>query len=816
MFSSDFPIMYQGGLHARPLGHMSQLGLTVDGKQMSATNPEMAEYESPQSSPDRVIRVASNTGDDDHDKRLVQYAKATIQSGDGPYRQIVHPMTPMPEHVASAVQNLETDPDWSPFVRLPNDRSNWWQHNREETMPQYQQEQDYSQRQPRPIDPKSVPGWWAPTKMAWADPNLISPGRRVSPGAKEWSAINDEKHEDGFDICPHCGDPMVPGEHPRDVCPNRGYLRIASINCPKCGTVLQGTAANCPNCGEILDDPDPDAAPGGHDNPREDYGDWQEHEAGYGPAQQVRERKENYPEQYCPKCLWHTNKDAQPGDTPQPCPRHGGQAQSSWHEAMQPLAPPNAPQQSPANPNAGGTRCPNCGTVNQPGAQMCAKCGAPLQLMTPAPQSGGQANAYSSPYTGKTVATGGLKSEMSKWHLADMAAQAPGMQSQPDTQQGNFNDHEQVNHMSPEQAVGHNNLVNIVVDKLNELTLQNPGTLPDATAIQNLTTWLVDKFGQSPESAQSILDAAMEQQRNLNGQLDAPPAQDPADAQPVQPNQPNQGDVVSDGQPQNNGAFSHVRTPSGHVGHVVETWEDMYGEKWAMVATANGFKESVYADELTEEEAPGTENALAELKDFYDSMEPVEASVASLQARMANVRILKQEIRRHMANPRLSLEERYALDQMDADASVEMLELTDAVPQVMQSEQSYLDDQPTYAPEMATDVQPTMFGVDELRVDEAPEPEWSNEALDALIPEEAEIMVSETAPEIRSNPAELEAVAASYVDVLTAGHDSEDRARHRARFVAAALTVAADYQTTDEPEHTDTTDYDGPAEGIFT
>ena len=426
--------------------------------------------------------------------------------------------------------------------------------------------------------------------------------------------------------------------------------------------------------------------------------------------------------------------------------------------------------------------------------------------------SGGPSNAYSNPYTGNPAVASALNSEMSKWHLADLVPEAPGQQAQMDTQNGQFNDHRDVGGMSPEQSVGHERLVNIVVDEMNQ-TISGGGVI-DATLINNLVQWLVDKFGQDANSAQAIVDAATKQAQTSDGRLDnTPVVPDPAE----QAIQPAQGDVVSDpSQTQNNGAFAHVRTPSGRVGHITERWEDMYGEKWAMVVTAEGYKENAYEDELVTEDEPIGENSIEELHAFIDSMEPATASLASIKARMANVRILKQEIRRHMNNPRLSYEQRIALDKMDGDASLEMLELTDAVPELAKNEQSYLESQPNYNSDFAEHVSPTLHGAEELSVDEPPAPEWTNEALEAYAPEEAEIMVSELSPHIRSNPEQLEAVAASYIDRLTAGHSSEDRAIHRSRFVAAVKTIAADYAVNDEPDTIeDTTDYDGPAEGIF-
>lgn len=680
MFSADFPLQFEAGLHARPLGHLTNLGLTIDGKALRADNPEMAEYEYPQSQPDRVVRLAADTGDPEHDRRLVQYGKATIQSGDGPFRHVVHPMSPQPEHIAGAVQSLESNPDWAPYMQ---------------------------------VDQQG--------------------GERA---AKKVVAQQPAKRE--------------------------MYKRVtAAIDCPKCGARISAGTSHCSACGEPISDPNSD------DN---------------GP-----ERFEHY-----------DHKDA------------------GWHEVAAPLTQFQSERGDFAGANGptGEALCPNCGTLNPPGSSQCMKCGAKIGLTQPS-HSGGPSNAYSNPFTGNPPVASVVSSEMSKWHLADLGAPDAPMQTQPDTQDGPFNDHRDVSEMSHEQAVGHERLVNIVVDEMNKVLSQ--GGQIDATLVDNLVQWLVDKFGQDADSAQAIVDAASKQAQTSDGRLDTPVVPDPAE----QAIQPAQGDVVTDpNAEQNSGAFqgpyqAHVRTPSGRVGHVVETWEDMYGEKWAMVACDDGYRESAYEDELIEEETPEPENAVKELHDFIESLEPVEASVASVKARIANMRILKQEIRRHMTNPRLTHDQKLALDQMDADASIDMLALTDAVTAMSAKEEMYLASQPKFALTMSEDVQPTMFGVEHLALDEAPEPEWSEAALDAFLPEEAEVFASELDPALRADATQLEAVAASHVDGMTLGHSEEVRAHHRSRFVANVKTVAADYATTDEPDTIEEGDWDGPAEGIF-
>jgi hypothetical protein len=703
----------------------------------------MAEYEAPNSTPDRVVKVAANSGlGDDVDNNIVKYAKATIQSGDGPFRHVMHPflqqgkeIIPQEAHAGAingAVQALEADPNWGPYIKTAPARAP----GRHDWLFDPEQQQERVRQLERERAAKllrHMAGWFEVATYEPEDKHLKPPPRS----------------------CRYCGHKQTGDEH--------GGV------CEKCGQAMVSAGddgGGAKTDGEYSYDGSSDHGKGKDVHPSEDkdkdgdshkHADW--HEA--GPMMQFQQERGDFA-----------------GDT-------GG--------------------------NQGTTVCPNCGTMNQPGATKCAKCGAKIGLEHPS-MSGGPSNAYSNPYTGNPVTTHTVMSEMSKWHLADLAAQAPGIQAQPDTVDGPFNDHRDVSEMSPEQSVGHERLVNIVVDEMNKAI--SGGAAVDATLVQNLVQWLVDKFGQDADSAQAIVDAATKQSQTSDGRLDSPVVPDPAE----QAIQPNQGDVVSDpSQTQNQGAFSHVRTPSGKIGHVIDTWEDMYSEKWAMVATSDGARESVYADELEETSSPDPENAVEELQAFIKEMEPVEARVSSIKARIANMRILKQEIRRHMTNPRLSMEQRFALDQMDADASVEMLALTDAVPSLSDSEQSYLDAQPRHQQGFAEDQQPTMFGASEIDMPEAAEPEWTNEALDAYLPEEAEILVSELPSEVRSDAGELAAVAAAHVDVLTAGHPAEVRAHHRDRFVAAAATVAADYATSDGADtlDPDTQDWDGPADAIF-
>lgn len=782
MFHADFPLQFQAGLHARPLGHLTNLGLTIDGKRLSADNPEMAEFEAPHSGPDRVVRVAADTGDPQHNQNLVKYAKATIQSGDGPFRHIVHPMSPAPEHVAAAMQSLEADPNWQPYVQLPSAPA---------------------------VPQRQVAKVAAPGSAPWQTPHPSQPS--------EWSAVADpdERH-----ICPHCGEKM--GAH--DYCKHcqRRVAVFPHKHLPEIeNTKVSESDRPCLSCGEF-DLRDGICATCRHDNgvrPKDftpnDY-NWQPvasaYEEGYGNTGDTKcpcGAKVLSGSKECKKCGRAVEADDAKA-------KGGFASEAGWHEAdsLQQFQQDRGDfGQTPGGAN-GAMICPNCGTVNPQGSSKCMTCGTKLGLPGAPGNSGGPSNAYSNPYTGNAPTTGDVTGKMTRWHLADIATEVPAAQPQMDTVDGPYNDHRDVSEMSPEQAVGHERLVNIVVDEMNKAI--TGGAALDATLIQNLVQWLVDKFGQDADSAQAIVDAASKQAQTSDGRLDSPNVPDPAE----QAIQPTQGDVVSDpSQTQNNGAFAHVVTPSGRVGHVTERWEDMYGEKYALVIDTNGFKESVFEDELEPVEQPVAENAVEELQSFLKELEPVEATISSVKARIANLRILKQEIRRHMTNPRLSMEQKMALDQMDADASVDMLALTDAVPQLGENEKSYLQSQPRFEQmvEGDYDVQPTLHGVDELQLDEPPAPEWTDDALDAFLPEEAEVMVSELSPHIRNNPEQLEAVAANHVDRLTAGHSLEDRARHRARFIASVQTFAQDYATTDEPDTTTTeeADHDGPAEGLF-
>jgi hypothetical protein len=240
----------------------------------------------------------------------------------------------------------------------------------------------------------------------------------------------------------------------------------------------------------------------------------------------------------------------------------------------------------------------------------------------------------------------------------------------------------------------------------------------------------------------------------------------------------------------------------------------MYGESWVEVTTPDGYRESCYADEaerVQERTASASEGKVAEIRTFLSSTEPKEMTAPEIKARIANLKLACQEIRRLIANNKVSDAAQVELDQIQRDAEVELLNLTDTLPGFAPKSE------PVEAIfDTADHISPTLYGVDEISVLDD-EPVIPEEAIEAAIPEEAEVFAADHADKPESA---LLSMAASYIDQYTSGHPAQVRAHHRDRFVAAVKQAASN--TTREPDTTHVAteeeplaNHDGPAEALF-
>lgn len=448
--------------------------------------------------------------------------------------------------------------------------------------------------------------------------------------------------------------------------------------------------------------------------------------------------------------------------------------------------------------------CPNCGGEVGPHDEQCPHCGHYVGDHEPDPDS--QYGGHDNPIDHYD---GGWGHEYSKTITAKFHILADGPEV-PAEQPGEV-DHTRVDQMSQSQQGAHQNEVNYAINMLNKV-ISEGGTVDDSL-LENIKMNLVNEFGMHPQEAQTVVDQAMRQSTNQDGTQDtlAPPPPDQAAAPEATPAQ-----AVGQGPepvPLANGAFA--KTARGTVGEVTDTWEDMYGEKWVEVTGIDGRRESVYADEverLTARTASASESAVSEIRTFLKDTEPSSITTSEVKARIANLKLAAQEIRRLVANRKVSDQAAAELDNVQRDVEVELLNLTDTLPGLGPT-----FEQPVEAIfDTADHIHPSLYGMDEISVlDDTPAiPE---DAIEAAIPEEAEVFASDNAgkPE-----AALLSMAASYIDQYTAGHPAQVRAHHRDRFVAAVKKAAV--TSTDEPDtHTASEEdepianYDGPAEAIF-
>lgn len=365
----------------------------------------------------------------------------------------------------------------------------------------------------------------------------------------------------------------------------------------------------------------------------------------------------------------------------------------------------------------------------------------------------------------------------------------PAPPPQPQTPDGqDFNNYDAVDQMSVEQKRGFQNWVNTAVDYLNESTMA--GVEPD---IDSIIAKLSHDGCPDPQKAVMV---AMQQPVDENGLRQPPPTQEPIPPQGVGqgpetgPPPAVNNEVTMPSEPVSNGAFAHVETPSGRLGHVVERYEDMWGTSWVKVSMAEGGYEDHLAEEVKEATAPKISDPVSELEQFIASWQELDGTPQSVRDRLANLRAAKQFIRRHMRNPRLTHKAAKRLDEIDAECQYALLSLGSAVIEDTEKEMKYLNAQPKFAVSINEgDQQPTLWGAMDVNL---PQPSIvSPEFVQRVADEHPELVVDEMNDEVASDPQAIEVIASKYIDQYTHGYADEFRDAHRARFVEAVKKAAA-------------------------
>ena len=436
--------------------------------------------------------------------------------------------------------------------------------------------------------------------------------------------------------------------------------------------------------------------------------------------------------------------------------------------------------------------CPHCGSPVHPNEDICPTCGRDIEM-----QDFNAGEPYEDHWSHVT----------SKFHLLG-AAEFDPHPTVPGG--GEFNDHSFVNEMSMEQRSAHQQEVNFAVDQINKAVAQSGTGAIDDSFLDNLKNMIANQFfGGDVTEAQTIVDEAMRQSQNQDGTLDKQAPQDPAAAAQTDPSQQVQG--VGQGPepvPLANGAFA--KTAGGITGHVTDMWEDIYGDKWVEITDSQGYRSGHLASEVEPTDNIHEDTRVAEVEKFLRDTEPQEFTEASVRARIANLKLARQEIRQLIANSKVSGEQKLALDEIDQEAQVELLDLTGHLPTLIPYTNQIVDTSPMAA---GGSWSPTLHGVDELEV-ETVEPDYDSNQIAQAIPESAAIFAQEHAGDV-----DLEARAAKYIDKFTNGHRPEIRAHHRARFVEEVTKAASTRRSEPTPKTSsvedDLANADGPVEALY-
>ena len=204
---------------------------------------------------------------------------------------------------------------------------------------------------------------------------------------------------------------------------------------------------------------------------------------------------------------------------------------------------------------------------------------------------------------------------------------------------------------SPEQEIALQTWVNLAVDSLNR------GETPEAILAQ-----LAHDGCPNP---QEVLQRAQQQpeQAPVSDQI----GQDPFDAPATQdPSQSGQMESLSQQPP----VQAKVRVAGTTMtGVEVDRWEDMWGQGTVRIALDGGGTINVAPDAVEAIEGDAYKHPVSEIQSFIDSMPEVAPSRPHIEARLANLELVRRAVRSNIS--KVGFSDQVKLQQMDSAAEAE-------------------------------------------------------------------------------------------------------------------------------------------------
>jgi len=131
------------------------------------------------------------------------------------------------------------------------------------------------------------------------------------------------------------------------------------------------------------------------------------------------------------------------------------------------------------------------------------------------------------------------------------------------------------------------------------------------------------------------------------------------------------------------------------TGTVIDRYEDTWGQGLVMVALDDGGTVTVAPTAVEEVDAESAPHPVSQIQEFIDSMEPVQPTRPHIEARIANLRLVRKACQ--SAVSRLGFSDQVKVASIDSDAQAEIAALEDFLGAVAsQSDVAYLSGLQTY------------------------------------------------------------------------------------------------------------------------
>lgn len=368
---------------------------------------------------------------------------------------------------------------------------------------------------------------------------------------------------------------------------------------------------------------------------------------------------------------------------------------------------------------------------------------------------------------------------------------------------------------SPEQEVAIETLVNMAVDMLNrgqsdeEIIAQlahdgcgkiaPPEEILERAKAQPEQSPISDEIGQDPFDAPPASDGQTGQMESLSQQPPVLAASEEEREKCELCQGGPKGNLcekckgrIQDDVRKNSGKRVKIAN-SSLTGVELERWEDMWGQGTVKIALDDGGTVNVSPEVVQEFEGEAPRDPVTDIQSFIDNLPKVEPTRPHIEARIENLRLVRQAVRNTIS--KVGFSDQVKLDVIDANAQDEILALKESLGAIItESDVAYLSGQQTYRPH-GLDIP----GVEKNTI--------LDPAFQSKIAEKAAIFVAELPSEMLSDPDGVAYAAARYA------HAYNGNVPEFTRLAEEQRVMREEYEA--EGEQDQSIDNEGPAEALF-